>query len=335
MSGVASSWVVRQFSRYMAAARVDGLAPDVINRSWKLSIAALLILLVQPLANALAGYPTHYEIVLTLCLTVLASTGIAQLCFRRYRDPVLGHVAAGFTQLILGSLGILALSYVGARLNMPLIDDHLAAIDRALGLDWLAYARFLMANPDRLLFVSYVYSALDKEVMVVGLIAVFTLRFREYQVFLVAFLMAALFASAVSALLPAYGTFYHYGLLDQMRQDLQVSAGYGHVPQLIHIRLGLPFDPSKEMRGIITFPSFHAAGGLMLGWLFWQMPYLRWVLVPLNVAMIAVTPLLGAHYFSDVLAGLLIATVALLIARKIVGLNRPSRQTAVQTPSAY
>jgi membrane-associated phospholipid phosphatase len=73
----------------------------------------------------------------------------------------------------------------------------------------------------------------------------------------------------------------------------------------------------------------------MLGWLFWQMPYLRWVLVPLNVAMIAVTPLLGAHYFSDVLAGLLIATVALLIARKIVGLNRPSRQTAVQTPSAY
>jgi PAP2 superfamily len=331
MSGVASSWVGRQCSRYIAAARVDGLAPDVINRSWKLSIAALLILLVQPFANALAGYPTHYEIVLTLCLMVLASMGIAQLCFRRYRDPVLGHVAAGFTQLILGSLGILALSYAGARLNMPLIDDHLAAIDSALGLDWLAYAHFLMADPDRLLFVSYVYSALDKEVIFVGLIAVFALRFREYQVFLIAFLMAALLTSAVSALMPAFGAFYHYGLLEEMRHALRIDAGHAHVPQLIQIRAGLPFDPSKEMRGIITFPSFHAAGGLMLAWLFWQIPYLRWVLVPLNMAMIAVTPLLGAHYFCDVLAGLLIAAAALFIARRIVGVSQLKRQTGVQT----
>ncbi len=57
----------------------------------------------------------------------------------------------------------------------------------------------------------------------------------------------------------------------------------------------------------------------------WPVRYIGWISVLLNLAMIAATPVDGSHYFSDVVAGLILAALSWIAVRQIftrVGLTR-------------
>jgi len=49
----------------------------------------------------------------------------------------------------------------------------------------------------------------------------------------------------------------------------------------------------------------------------WPMRWLRWPAIILNCAMIATTPLGGAHYVTDLLGGAIVATLAVVVTRRI------------------
>jgi membrane-associated phospholipid phosphatase len=51
---------------------------------------------------------------------------------------------------------------------------------------------------------------------------------------------------------------------------------------------------------------------------FWPVPIARWVSAVANSLMLAATPIDGSHYLVDVLAGVAVAVVCLLAARKFV-----------------
>ncbi|WP_354047340.1 phosphatase PAP2 family protein [Bradyrhizobium sp. LB12.1] len=72
------------------------------------------------------------------------------------------------------------------------------------------------------------------------------------------------------------------------------------------------FPPSGRggAEGIISFPSLHAALGLLFLLALWPVRYFGWIAALLNVAMIAATPVDGSHYFCDVVAGLAIALLS-------------------------
>jgi membrane-associated phospholipid phosphatase len=72
-------------------------------------------------------------------------------------------------------------------------------------------------------------------------------------------------------------------------------------------------------KGIITFPSLHAALAVILMAAFWPVPIARWFGAIINSLMLAATPIDGSHYFVDVLAGVAIAIVCLVAAHKLVG----------------
>jgi membrane-associated phospholipid phosphatase len=69
--------------------------------------------------------------------------------------------------------------------------------------------------------------------------------------------------------------------------------------------------------GIITFPSLHAALGLIFALALWPDRVLRWFSLALNLLMIVATPIDGSHYFVDVFAGLAIALMGWFVARRI------------------
>ena len=71
------------------------------------------------------------------------------------------------------------------------------------------------------------------------------------------------------------------------------------------------------MEGIITFPSLHAASGLLVILALWRMPYVRWFALLVSGIMIAATPIEGSHYFVDIIAGLVIAYVSFGLCRSI------------------
>ena len=71
------------------------------------------------------------------------------------------------------------------------------------------------------------------------------------------------------------------------------------------------------LAGIVTFPSFHAASAALYAWALWPSRLLRPIVVLANGAMLAATPIVGGHYFIDVIAGVAIAALAIVAARRV------------------
>jgi membrane-associated phospholipid phosphatase len=71
----------------------------------------------------------------------------------------------------------------------------------------------------------------------------------------------------------------------------------------------------NNLEGLVTFPSFHTANAILFAWALWTVPYLRWVGLVVNGLMILSTPLTGAHYIIDVVAGTIVAVAAIAFAR--------------------
>jgi len=68
-----------------------------------------------------------------------------------------------------------------------------------------------------------------------------------------------------------------------------------------------------DLIGIIGFPSFHAAAATLYIWGAWPIKIYRYPMLILNLLMIASTPVEGAHYISDVIAGILISVSSIYI----------------------
>jgi len=68
-------------------------------------------------------------------------------------------------------------------------------------------------------------------------------------------------------------------------------------------------DPTR-LPGLVTFPSFHTAGGIVVATAFWRT---RWFIpVAIYTAfMIASTPIYGAHYAIDLVAGAVVAVAVM------------------------
>jgi membrane-associated phospholipid phosphatase len=63
--------------------------------------------------------------------------------------------------------------------------------------------------------------------------------------------------------------------------------------------------------GLVSFPSFHTAAGVIIVASFWRTAFLLPALL-FSAAMIAGTPIFGGHYFVDMLSGAAIACAMLV-----------------------
>jgi len=200
------------------------------------------------------------------------------------------------------------LQYVAVALKEPLVDAQLASADRLLGVHVPSIVEWTRARPlltDVLLF-SY-YTLLPQfflPVLVIGL------WYRERQTlweFVFHFHFCASVTIASLAVWPAICAFTFYGfdsLLNQTR----------FIHQFAGLRAGtFTIVNGDDMEGLISMPSFHIAGALMVTWAFRRYP--RWLalLVPLNLLMVASTVMTGAHYFVDVLATVVLFAVSVLV----------------------
>ena len=147
--------------------------------------------------------------------------------------------------------------------------------------------------------------------------------------FVHAWAMALVACVIVFAFVPAVTAYVHYGLTHADTPFLTVNAGWRPAQIIADLRSGAIRELGvRHMAGLITFPSFHAAGAVMLGWGFRRVPIVGIPFVMLNFAMLATIPIVGSHYFIDVLAGVAVAALAIVGSRDsriLVGVpkNRP------------
>lgn len=222
--------------------------------------------------------------------------------------------------LLFSAVGIV-LSYLLARGGGPLWDERLAAWDRAIGFDWHAYVGFI--DGSRLLSgVSYLaYGSLIPQIILLVLALGFSSRLTELRTVMLGAILCGGVTILVSALFPAVSYPAHLGLTAGDFRHIDPWAGYVHMADLTALREGT-FDRLTfgKMQGIITFPSYHAGLSAVTLWGFWasRMEWLKWPGMTLAALTIAATPVNGGHYLVDVLAGLAIAWVSLLVARRAV-----------------
>ena len=257
---------------------------------------------------------------------------------QRRPDARLATALSGTAQVMAFAAVAAPLSYLAASLNRPLFDSAFASIDRALGLDWPALLAWMNHHTALHTIFVLAYDSFAVQATTTVLVLAFTGRLLNMRIFMVSFMLAAVVSIVISAILPALGVWDFY----QFKPD--------DFPAIVPAtRAAQPFfdglrDGSYQLltgitaQGIITFPSFHAALGVVFMTALWPVRVLRWVGVIVNGLMILATPVDGGHYVVDVIGGIAVAIICIIAARQIVA-GVISQRTlaasrAIKTPHA-
>ncbi|MCA0418320.1 MAG: phosphatase PAP2 family protein [Proteobacteria bacterium] len=217
------------------------------------------------------------------------------------------------------------LSYQMAALGFPFQDRAFHAADLSLGLDWLAYLKAVNELPWLGTLFSFAYASFIPQAIVLVAVLSFSGDRIRIRVVILAMMIAGLITILISGFLPAMAMFVHLGLSPADYPNLKPGASFVHVADMTGLRSGAPFRLDlTRAEGIITFPSYHAALGMLLLIGAASNRWVRWPFWVLNVTMIAATPIDGGHYFVDVAAGLAIAVASYFLAKRLVLGARPA-----------
>jgi membrane-associated phospholipid phosphatase len=289
-------------------------ATDRLDRTIWLLIAAVAI---GVLAGASAGGFSIAWKTLTMPGAACAALLTAAWLYRNRRKELrLASALGGTAQMAAFAAVGAPLSYLAARTGLPLQDPLFDAADKALGFDWAALLAWMNAHRGIYAALSFAYMSFMPQATIAICVLAFSGRAIHLRVFMLAFVATALVTIAISGLLPAEGAWLHYALHADANGILPSSSTSWPVFHAIRDGSLLKLMAAGS-EGIITFPSLHAALGLIFALAFWPVPVLRWFGLALNVLMIAATPIEGSHYLSDVIAGLIIATLCWLWAARL------------------
>lgn len=240
------------------------------------------------------------------------------------RTQVRLHDLADSALLLLAmiALGGVA-SYVAATVTSGYYDAELSHADDLVHFDWLAMYGLFAAHPllqraGELAYASIYVSPLA----VIGYLAWHGHRAHARQ-FLAAAWISIVLTLLIFPLFPARGAldFLWHGPVpytppEGFRQDVVIDALRGHALTTVDL---------AQLRGVVCAPSFHTVCAVVFIATSWPLAALRRYMVPVNLAMLVSTPVEGTHYLSDMLLGVLVAVVALVIARQIAAWHHPSR----------
>lgn len=228
--------------------------------------------------------------------------------------------AASAAQLVAFTAAAVVLSYLTVTSKFPLIDRYLAAADAAIGFDWPSLFMWVRAHPavDRVLALAYNSGVVQIIVLVMLLPALERHeRLREFVWLIVLTMLIILPLSWVFPAESAWAYFRATGLTNAYHMADFTALRSGQMPEITLARVN----------GLVTFPSFHAAFGLIMIYASRGIRVLFPVSLGLNTLLIASTPTSGGHYLVDVLAGLALVPVAIAIIRWRQ--REPSEQMAV------
>ena len=280
---------------------------------WTLVTMVAVTVLASPLFSNFYVVWTSFGPPVAACLALGAGAWI----YRNLRpDPRLASGLECTAQLIAFAAVGAPLSYLAAAAGaaVPLQDHVFDAVDRGLGFDWMALLTWLNDAPVTFTGLRLIYGSLLPQMTLAVLCLAFTGRQIWLRTFMLAFVFATLVTIAISAALPAAGTWLHYGLVET---DGRIVPTVKTVwPVFTGLRDGsVRMLVAAGAEGVITFPSLHAALAVIMIAALWPIARLRWFILVLNIIMLAATPIDGAHYLVDVIAGIVVAAISVLAAR--------------------
>lgn len=293
----------------------DASPPAFVERR-TIPIYALLVVVVLGITGAVYLTDFTYDHASLdrplACLAALCACGCGLL---RVGYPRLGGLLEASTQITALSCAAAWATVLLAATALPLADPLLARADALLflGFDWCSLLPFIAGQNKLMTFLSYAYASISWQPGMI-LVALFASgKCGRSWTFVLAWGVTLAISAALFPLLPALGTYLHFGIPSGDVPGILVPAAWRHVELLLPVRDGHMRSISPDaLYGIVTFPSFHAAAAVLLGWAGWALRPLRWPCVLLNGAMFASALIIGGHYLIDLAAGGVIAAAAIL-----------------------
>ena len=208
-------------------------------------------------------------------------------------------LAFSFTTSILG--------YLSVGWQRPLVDSYLAAADHALGLDWIAYYKWVISYPliHQTLYVAYY--TLIVQVTLLPFVLNFMGRTGRGWEMLWLFMVSCIAGILFAGIWPAVGAFGYY--------HVETGNPYVHVFMALHDG-SLKIIGNNPLQGVIQFPSFHVALAIIFVYAARGMRFLFPLLLVTNALLFIATPVIGGHHFADLWAGVVLALVTILVVRK-------------------
>lgn len=308
---------------------MTGAIEDYRRALFAVTAAGLAAMLVLPL---LLGF--HVDFASFLPLFVLAALPALALPYAKWRKLDAMRPALEATSLgLLLTLPVLVLTYAAMRLDMPLADPLLARMDAAIGFDWTGFTRLIDRSRLASLILGLGYSSFSFQLLFLpALLCIARLPARAYQLVLAYFILCAL-SAAIGIFFPCVGAYVTHGM-DPAGLD-HVSGKFGHFfLASFHAVRG---DPGfslgiDNVAGILTFPSVHAGVAALCAWAAWPSRRLRWPFLVLNLIMAVSAITHGAHYLIDILAGGLVAAVAVPLVHRLAAAMRPNAMREAAGP---
>ena len=243
----------------------------------------------------------------------MAQTGqVRQSAGSRHRRGLISLFLQGALFMILAANAFALLHYLALSLGIAYADGLLHGWDRALGLDWAAYAGLFAGNP--LWPVLYLHAQIPVvPACVLALAALLLLDQAERaRRFLVCLTLTALACICAAVLLPVRGAVSQIGVAEASAllaafQDIGPWPGHSRIDMMDGLRAGAPLRIDLgEARGVAAFSSFHAIAALVFAWHCRGLP-LFWPAAVFAAANLAAMPVWSGHYFVDAVAAAIVA----------------------------
>lgn len=206
------------------------------------------------------------------------------------------------------AIPVLVWTYAAMRLNMPLTDAELIAMDEALAFDWHAFVAFVDTRPWLAAMLAMSYVSFPYQLLVLPFLLALTGFSARGYALVFAYALVCFISSVVGIWYPALGAYPTYGVAHADLASIDIKFGYFFLEQFHAVRDQAEFALRVDTAaGIVTFPSVHAAAAALCAWAAWGSRLLRLPFLALNVLMAVSAISHGSHYLIDVVAGIGIA----------------------------
>jgi membrane-associated phospholipid phosphatase len=238
----------------------------------------------------------------------------------RWNLPRLQAICGGLLRLLVFLMAIGVLQYLAAVVPEGSADAAFDAIDRHLGFDWMAYYGWTVAHPGIASFLNTTYLSFGWEIPYVILL-LGMIEPKRVGEFVTTLIVGLVLTVPFLCLLPVSGPFVFYGHTD--------------IPQAFYtehyaaLRSGaMRAIDLSDLRGIVSFPSFHASGALLCAFGVTGYRWVFWPMLALNAVVMVATPVMGGHYLVDIIGGFAVAGATAVTVRHFYGPRGPAKDAA-------
>lgn len=228
-----------------------------------------------------------------------------------------GHPRLGGAAEMIGLIYALSLTAIFAtmalsEISAPFSDRFLAETDRYLHFDWISLARLAAPHETLIALLTAAYRSVGWQPAAIISILFAQRRGDRARALVAAWGIGLVISCSVYPIFTAEGPFAFYKISPQTFPNALSDDPWRFGPIISSIRdHGIRHMSEQMLTGLITFPSFHAAAAVFLGWAIYPVRLVRVPIILLNVVMLAATILCGSHYFIDLIGGIIVALVSL------------------------